>query len=601
VEWLVPGRVSSASRLGAVALGVFALALGCGRSRDRVPPAGSVPSEGGDTGVGTGGRTGAGGNGGTPSGGNAGSGGTAGAEPPARECQLAPSGVVRLSFHQVKVALGSLLGGPAADEITLGLEIPTNETADFPELLREGTAFDLTNFKQLDAIAQATGAYVRTNAEAVTACTVPLEETCARTFVADFAERAFRKTAESGELDLVLGVFDGAIATLGATVDEALDAGIQAVVESPRFVYRYELGAPDAAAGNLALLPHEMANALSFFLTAGPPDDELLLAAESGALSSPAELEPHVARLLATDAARARLAGAVGAHLGVGLVSLASKDPLLFPTWNAALSDAMLHEGRLFLSSTLWTEPLPSLLTSRTSYVNEPLSALYGVAFPPLDSSLDADGFARVELPEHRSGLLTQAGLLASQARSGGTSLMARALGVYTKILCGPPPLGESESHPEIQDGVAGGTTREAADVRAQTPLCASCHDAFDPYGILLEEFDAIGAFRQVDEQGRPLVLAVTLPQEVGAARVANTAELGRVLAERDDFARCLGAAFLSDATSANWAVADPARSCEVDGIVREFAAGSDPSFAGLVRAIALSPAFRERMKREAL
>jgi hypothetical protein len=264
----------------------------------------------------------------------------------------------------------------------------------------------------------------------------------------------------------------------------------------------------------------------------------------------------------------------------------------------------MEHESRLFLASTLWNEPLPSLLTSRTTEVNARLAALYGLPFPPTDDVLDADGFGRVELTPERSGFLTQGAFLVSSASPSGHSIVRRSRFVMARLLCElePSSLGKEDLPPEAVEAalaLSDRSERVQASYRVETALCAECHAEIDPYGLALEHFDAMGAFRQVDEVGQPVDASAVLPAAVGAVPVAGAAELGRVLAESDRLARCLGATFLQEALSARWQVEVPAQSCEVDDIVAEFAAGSDPSFGGLVRAIALSPAFRERTKSE--
>jgi hypothetical protein len=386
-------------------------------------------------------------------------------------------------------------------------------------------------------------------------------------------------------------------------VEEAFEAGVYAALESPRFTYRFELGAPDAAQGTVALEPHEVASALSFFLTAAPPDAELVAAAAAGSLVSAADLEPHVARLLATDAARARLSAAVGTHFGAWNVLNAVFEPTVYPNWTSGLAASMAQETRDFLSTTLWHEPLPSLLTSRTGFVNGTLAGLYAAPFPPSGEALDPDGFAHVELPANRSGLLTQGSMLAGRSRPDGPSVIARGLWVMNRVLCQETaPFPEMSEFPqEIQDQIAalaGATAAEQAAFRMETVQCAGCHVDIDPYGLALDEFDGIGAFREVDEEGRPVSASTKLPDAVGGASVANAAELGRVLAERDDLARCLGATFLTDALSGRWQVeAPPAKSCEVQQIVNDYVAGSDQSFGGLVRAITLSPSLRERTK----
>jgi hypothetical protein len=252
---------------------------------------------------------------------------------------------------------------------------------------------------------------------------------------------------------------------------------------------------------------------------------------------------------------------------------------------------------------TLWDGALGDLLTSRRAWVNASIaSPIYGVATP---LNVDPDGFGEVELLENRAGLITSAPLLTAQSRPSGSSVVARGLVVNAIIACQDnPPFPEGD--PTLDDVIirdqAGWSERERANYRAQTPLCAGCHAQFDPYGLALDVFDAVGRDRTMDLQGRPIDPAVTLPEIFDGRNVSSPAEMARVIAESEVFRRCMAMSFLDFAfadTTQGGARAplpyQPAQSCVVSDIVRAYEAGGDPSFAGLVTAIGRSRALRVR------
>jgi hypothetical protein len=607
VAWLTQsGRRScllwSVSLSGALAL------LACGRShgaRPTPPPAnaggaeasgsaGAAASSGGPFG-----EAAAGGDGGN--GGVNGGGGEGGSSMP--ECGAAAPGVVRLSFAQVKNSLSALFGPEAAQEITGDLAISDQERLLVPALSdpSEGSVVAGTVFLDLDRVAQAAGAYVFAHLDAVTGCGADASEECARAFLGEFTERAFRRPPTDVERDNVLQVFDEARSDeIGASVAEAVQYGVYAVFESPLFVYRTELGAPGDAALPLALTPHELASALSYFLTGAPPDAALLDAARDGALSTTTELAPHVDRLLASAPGRAWLAATAFGHFRLSRIEQAVLDPQVFPGWSTQLRSAMDSEARAFLARTLFDQPLAALLTSRQSSLNAELASLYGVAFPPPGVPVAADGFAEVELPAERAGLLTLGSALVAQSRPDAASPEVRSLWVSRELLCQQfPPLPDdiealSNAKAEAALLLEGASEREAAIYRMESSECAHCHTLFDPYGVALAEFDGLGAYRPVDANGQTIDPSVTLPDALGGSDVAGAAELGAVLGASDAFTACVAKSFLLSAMpEARGDVEQIA--CSASDVVAAYRSGADDSFAGLVRAIALSRALRER------
>jgi hypothetical protein len=170
----------------------------------------------------------------------------------------------------------------------------------------------------------------------------------------------------------------------------------------------------------------------------------------------------------------------------------------LFPEYGPLLQANMFEETRLFLNEALWGAgaSLGQVLTSRQSFVNQALADLYGVPF----TGNDPTDFVAVELPEsERAGLLTQASLLTARARSDNTSVVARGLFVRSALLCLPrPPPPPEDVIAQVQALLAADLTeRERADFRAMTSPCNGCHQAMDAFGLMLENYDAIGRFRQ--------------------------------------------------------------------------------------------------------
>jgi hypothetical protein len=331
-----------------------------------------------------------------------------------------------------------------------------------------------------------------------------------------------------------------------------------------------------------------MASQLSFFLTNSPPDTKLLAAAKADALGTAAALAPHVDRLLADPLSRANLETSFSHYLGLPRLQTVAIDD---PEFDAALRSSMQAETRAFLSRQLWGAPLDELLTSRSTRVNASLAALYGVPFPPAGSAVDGQGFADVELPAGRSGLLTQAALLAARSLPKRPSIAARGLWVNDTLAC------FATSPPSAPDGVdenVGGALgeRESVAFRTQTTPCSGCHLTIDPIGLTLGHFDAIGRFRSADSDGLPVDTVAELPGGVGT--VDGVAGLVEKIVEDDRLARCVARGYL------RYAFADgqtqvSINDCAVQKVVSAFKSGDDLAFSGILRQIALSDVLAAR------
>jgi hypothetical protein len=515
--------------------------------------------------------------------------------------------VVRLSEHQLWNAYIALFGASAAAIITRDEQPPSLAERELPPISGDIGVSEVLLGK-VDRLAQSAMRHVARNAATLTPCgAMPSDKACVQEYLLSFAEAAFRHPLSAEEQTAITGQLWTEMSEAGADLAEALAHGVYGILSSPSFIYRTELGADVAADGPLT--PHELATAISLFLTDRPPDAELLAAAASNALATPAQVRAQAARLLETPEARANLESAVIKYFSFskagGVVLNPEATPGLAVT--GGMQASIVHEGELFLKNLLWSGPLGDLLTSRQTWTSAPIATeIYGVAAP---SQVDADGFGPVVLPDDRAGLLTLSTFLLAGARSTGGSPVARGLAVNGAVACEVnPPFPEDPGVTAAIAGLAGKSEREKAEYRAATPRCAVCHLRFDAFGMVLEPYDAVGRFRTMDLEGRPIDAGWTttvLPRSVGGAMVTSAAEAAHALAASGALDRCVAMSFI------NYALTEVSRgganntdlgrgpqtgSCAVQRVIDNFAA-TDRSFVSLMREIAASETLRLRSR----
>ena len=501
--------------------------------------------------------------------------------------------MVRLTFNQLATSVRSLFGDALADQVMETFEIGALSDRDFPPLAspREGSLFIDAVWQSSDAIAQTVGQYVFDNFTSVTGCADPATAECGQAYVTSLAERAFRRPLAERERTRLLQVFDEAI-TAGGSVQEATQYGSYAVMQSPHYLYRTEFGTDVTL--EEALTPHELASQLAFFITDGPPDQELLDAAQSGALATPDELRTQADRLLVTPAARENLQAAVFAYFELPALNSVVIDPEVAPTFTEGLRSSMYRETELFINHHLWNGSLNDLLLSRTTFVNQNLATLYEVDYPPAGSTPDADGFALTELGQNRSGLLSNAGFLTARSRPDVPSVVGRGILVNATILCAEVPVFPEDLAEAIEEAtaaLAGSSEREKSEFRTTTPPCFTCHRGIDPYGLALDNFDVIGTYRETDPEGRPISAEVTLPD---GTTTTTLPELANVLAVSGQFATCM-AKHLIDYSLAEVSEDLPATSCAVKDVMDRFNQ-TPQTFSDLIREIAASSTLTTRL-----
>jgi hypothetical protein len=275
------------------------------------------------------------------------------------------------------------------------------------------------------------------------------------------------------------------------------------------------------------------------------------------------------------------------------------------PEFTEPVRNSMLHESELLLKNNLWGPKLAQLLTTRQSTINAALAPLYGVAAPT--SGLDAEGFAVVELPANRAGILTNLGFLTARSRPDQPSVVGRGLMVNAALLCATNPEFPqtlSEQIAAVSAMLEDATERAKSDYRTSNPVCGSCHAGFDPYGLALGTFDALGRFQTVDSKGRAIDPAVTLPPNAGRVPVASATEMANVLAGGGAFSACMAKNVMLYALSEVPADGASVASVSVDGcatraIATSFA-NTGQSFSDLVEQVAVSSTLGQRSQGQA-
>jgi len=322
------------------------------------------------------------------------------------------------------------------------------------------------------------------------------DENGLRSVFARLLPRAYRRPVEAAEVDKFVRIAAGAMQREKMPFPEALRLGLQTMLCSPGFVFIQEPqpSAAAAAKGTRPLNDFELASRLSYFLWSSLPDDELLSLAAKGTLKQPAALRTQVTRMLADAKSRRFVENFAGQWLDVeqfGSVEPAKE----YKSYDNALRTASREEPLAFFQQVL-TENLPvaSFLDSDFLVINERLAQHYGI------EGVSGEAFQKVALkPEHhRGGVLGMAGLLTLLADGTRTLPVRRGAWVLEKLLNDPSPPPPPNAG-DIQPNTAGAklTVRERLQKHRDEPNCASCHAKLDPYGLALENYDAIGAWRE--------------------------------------------------------------------------------------------------------
>lgn len=414
------------------------------------------------------------------------------------------------------------------------------------------------------------------------------DDACARTALTTLARRLWRRTVTAEEITPFVRVSGEAATALG-DFHRGLEYGLAGLLQSADLLYRPEVGATAAAGARTRFTAFELASRLAFFLWDGPPDDELLTAAEQGALERDDGLRAQVDRMLRSDRARRGLRAFVTEWLSLYALDGVSRDAAVFPAYNAEVATAAREETLRLAEFMAFDgeQDFRDLLTTRTTFVNRRLAALYGVRFPARASEVTATDFARVELPanEPRRGLLGNASILLLNAHPTSTSPTLRGKFIRTVLICSPipdPPVNVNTAIPEASMRLP--TLRERIAEHNTNDTCRSCHQLMDPIGLALENFDGIGRYRLDDNNAR-----IDPRGSIGSMTFNDAAGLAQTLRDHPDFPRCVVTKLYR---FANGRSETPGEYGEVGRLQRGFAANGF-RLRWLLGEIATSAAFR--------
>ncbi len=348
---------------------------------------------------------------------------------------------------------------------------------------------------------------------------------CARRMIESFGQRAFRRPLTSDEADRY-ATLHATIAT-GEGFQEGVEAVVSAMLQSPHFLYRSELGV--ASGARWRLTQWEIASELSYLLTGSMPDAPLFEAARVGALSTPAAIEAQARRLLGTPGARESMRRFVRQWLDVDRIATVPKDSATFMSFTPAVRASMSGEFDRFVDAVMFREGarFSDLFTSTFTFVDPTLSTFYGLR---AEGALDAQGYGRVSMVEaQRRGVLTLGAVMAVHGRPNSSSPVHRGRMVRERLLCQPlpPPPPGVNAQPPVPDRSR--SLREQYSAHSSTHPCVDCHRLIDPIGFTFEFFDGVGRYRAT-ENGAPIDAHGEI---VGSVRTDGTVADARALIER--------------------------------------------------------------------
>ncbi len=420
--------------------------------------------------------------------------------------------------------------------------------------------------------------------------------------------RAYRRSIDADELQAVMMVCQKAN-DAGYSYLESLQFGTQAVLVSPQFLFRSER-AIELRDGLRGIDDFAVASRLSYFLWASMPDTQLLEKAVQGQLSDPSVLSSEIDRMLVDPKVDALLTGFFAQWLGLRNLNKLEVDQGKFPFWSDRLRSAMLRETELFCQSMLREGKIQDLLLADYTYVNPRLAEFYGVEFEGRNPSEmyrrrpgrrggndqrrqglyeDEDKWIQVKLPENRRGLLTQAAALALTSNPTRSSPVKRGRWILETVLGDPPP-SAPPNVPSLEQAKAdsNATLRERLEIHRANPSCAGCHKLMDPIGLGLENFDAIGRWRDRDGD-----VAIVPDGELADGKsFRGPTDLVAILADREDsVARNFTQRLLTYALGRGLQRADR---CDVDKIL-ERSKAVDYTIRSIVDGVVRSDAFLQR------
>ena len=433
---------------------------------------------------------------------------------------------------------------------------------------------------------------------------------CLNDFLTGFGRRLWRRPLSEAETTRLQAVYSAAAEATDP--ENGFRSLIKALLLSPHFLFRSELGTGAGPDGVVRLTDFELASQLSYLLWDSTPDDTLLELAAAGRLHHPEVLRAEAGRLLRVSRRAAPVfAGFVRDWLKIEDLARSRKDRKRFPMYSSSVAGDLLEENRRFVDSVAFDpggdRRLRTLLTAGYGYVNARTAVIYGLDAPAGSTAalagaaatapggtaaLDATALRQRPLdPAQRRGIFTQGAFLAAHASQDTPKLVARGSLVREQVLCGEVPEPPDEFKFDDSKVTEDMTAREKFTVHTRSAFCARCHALFDGIGFALESYDAIGRFRTTDKD-KPIDPSgtLTVPGKP-ELRFANFVELAEQLAELPETYDCFSRQYLTFATGRS---APEVSACEARAVARAFTE-SGHRLDALMLAVVESPGFSLR------
>ena len=365
-------------------------------------------------------------------------------------------------------------------------------------------------------------------------CPMPLNETtCSSKLVAALGLKAFRRPLEARETTSLTSIYNMGRAT--GDFAAGARAVIERVLQSPQFLYRIELG--EAVAGGVNLTrptPYEMASRLSYLFWGAGPDQQLLDAAGAGKLRTKTDILVEAQRLVADPRAKDVVWFFHGQLFGIRGLGALVRDVNFYPTFKPGMGALMRQETERFIDYVVWegTGTFNELMTAPYTFVNSALASFYGMP------AVAGDAFVKVDVDAtKRSGLLTQASILALTTPGSRTDPVLRGKWIYNNMLCRSvpdPPLNV----PPVPEPTPGVTTRQRFEQHRNNDACRPCHVMLDPIGFGFEHYDGVGLWRDT-EDGLTIDDSGNVPNTDVAGDFKGAVELARKLGASRDAQNC--------------------------------------------------------------
>jgi len=351
---------------------------------------------------------------------------------------------------------------------------------------------------------------------------------CAHRIMRRFADRAFRRPIDEGELDRLVNLVE-TVLEQGEPFERGIQVGVQAVLVSPQFLFRVERDeSPDDPLQRHAVADYELASRLSYFLWSSMPDAELFSIAAQGQLHREDVLQQQVRRMLADPRSEALVENFGGQWLNLRNLAELTPDPKQFADFNDQLRSDMRRETELVFGAVMREDrSILDVLDADFTFINERLAKHYGI------DGVEGEQFRRVSLEGlPRAGVLTHASILTLTSNPTRTSPVKRGKWIMENILGAappPPPPGVPELE-ETKEAAENASLRERLLVHREDPGCASCHDQMDALGFGFENFDPVGRWRDKDGE-----FAIDSSGTLPSGETFNGAvELVRILKRRE-------------------------------------------------------------------